>query len=151
MVEYISDNPQFIVRGFVRSGISLALDGISIERNPEEDTSDDDYEEEDDEENDEEDTGNEEESGDEEETSDQEQISDYEEKINNEDTYDQSDNEVEITGSTYNQCDQVNDSIENYLLETIAISSTDEDSHFKDGLEDGQQFFHVNKLFCASL
>ena len=64
MVEYISDNPQFIVRGFARSGISLALDGISIEENPEEDTSDDDYEEEDDEENDEEDTGNEEESGD---------------------------------------------------------------------------------------
>ena len=136
MVEYISDNPQFIVRGFVRSGISLALDGISIEGNPEEDTSDDDYEEEDDEENDEEDTGKEEESGDEEEscdeeeTGDEEQISYYEEKINNEDTYDQNDNEVEITGSTYNQCDQVNDSTENYLLETIAISSTDEDSHF---------------------
>ena len=126
MVEYISDNPQFIVRGFVRSGNSLALDGISIEENPEEDSSDDDYEEEDDEE----DTGNEEVSGDEEETGDEEQISDYEEKINNEDTYDQSDNEVEITGSTYNQCDQVNDSTENYLLETIAISSTDEDSHF---------------------
>ena len=34
-----------------------------------------------------------------EETGDEEQISDYQEKINNKDTYDQSDNEVEI--STY--------------------------------------------------
>ena len=46
MVEYISANPQFIVRGFAQSGISLALDGISIEEHPEEDTSDNDYEEE---------------------------------------------------------------------------------------------------------
>ena len=48
MVEYISDNPEFIVRGFVRSGISLALDGINIEEDSERDTSDDDYEENDD-------------------------------------------------------------------------------------------------------
>ena len=40
-------------------GISLALDGISIEEDPEEDTIDDDYKEVNDEENDEEDTGNE--------------------------------------------------------------------------------------------
>ena len=75
MVEYIRDNPQFIVGGFVWLGISLALDGISIEEDPEEDTTDDDYKEVDDEENDEEDTGNEEESG--EETGDEEQISDH--------------------------------------------------------------------------
>ena len=31
MVKYISDNPQFVVRGFICSGISLALDGINIE------------------------------------------------------------------------------------------------------------------------
>ena len=48
MVEYISDNPEFIVRGFVQSGISLALDGISIEEDSERNTSDDDYEENDD-------------------------------------------------------------------------------------------------------
>lgn len=44
--------------------------------------------------------------------------------INNEDTYDQSDDGVEI--STYNQCDQGNDT-ENYPPETIVISSSDED------------------------
>ena len=94
MVEYISVNPQFIIRIFVRLGISLALGGISVERDPEEDTNDDDYKEEDDEGNDEEDTGNEEETddieetGDEEETGGEEQTSDYEEKIDNEDTYD---------------------------------------------------------------
>ena len=95
MVEYIGDNPQFIIRIFVRSQISLALDGISVEKDLEGDTSDDDYEEEDDDEgNDKEDTGNEEETddieetGDEKETGDEEQTSDYEEKIDNEDTYD---------------------------------------------------------------
>jgi len=55
MVEYISDNPEFIVRGFVRSGISLALDGVDDEEDSEGDTSDDDFEEEN-EENDEIDT-----------------------------------------------------------------------------------------------
>ena len=49
--------------------------------------------------------------------------------------------------ATYDQYDQVSDSTENYPQETIVISSTDEGSIFKDG----QQFVHVNKLFCASL
>ena len=48
MVEHISDSPQFAVRGFIRSGISLALDGINIEEDSEEDSSNDDYEEDDD-------------------------------------------------------------------------------------------------------
>ena len=49
--------------------------------------------------------------------------------------------------SLYDQYDQVNDSTENYAQETIVISSTDQGSIFKDG----QQFVHINKLFCASL
>ena len=49
--------------------------------------------------------------------------------------------------SLYDQYDQVNDSTENYPQETIVIFSTDEGSIFKDG----QQFVHVNKLFCVSL
>ena len=28
MAKYISDNPQFIVNGFIRSGITGALDGV---------------------------------------------------------------------------------------------------------------------------
>ena len=39
---------QFVVRGFICTRISLALDGISIEEDSEEDTSDRDYEEDDD-------------------------------------------------------------------------------------------------------
>jgi len=46
--EYISNNPQFVVRGFARSGISFVLDGINIEEDSDENTSDDDYEEDDD-------------------------------------------------------------------------------------------------------
>jgi len=46
-------NPQFVVRGFTWSRISLVLDGIYIENYCDEDTSDDDFEEdEDDEKND---------------------------------------------------------------------------------------------------
>ena len=48
LLEYISDNPQFIFKRFVWSGISLAPDGLSIEEDPEEDTSDGDHEENDD-------------------------------------------------------------------------------------------------------
>jgi len=33
MAEYISNSPQFAVREFTRSEISLALDGINIEEN----------------------------------------------------------------------------------------------------------------------
>ena len=77
MAEYISNNPQFVIQGFAHSGISLALDGINIEEDSDEDTSDDDYEEDDEDEenddngeddNDEEDDSNEEDyEGDEEE------------------------------------------------------------------------------------
>lgn len=35
MSEYISDNPQFIVNGFIRSGISGALDGIASDESNE--------------------------------------------------------------------------------------------------------------------
>ncbi len=31
MAEYISDNPQFIINGFVRSGITGAIDGVEDE------------------------------------------------------------------------------------------------------------------------
>ena len=40
MIDYISNNPQFAVRGF---GISLILDGINSEEDSDEYTSDDDY------------------------------------------------------------------------------------------------------------
>ena len=46
MVEYIGENPQFIVNGFIRSGITAALDGDesdeSIDESDESDNSDDD-------------------------------------------------------------------------------------------------------------
>ena len=41
-VECISNNLQFIVWGFARSGISLSLNGINIEEDSDEDASDDD-------------------------------------------------------------------------------------------------------------
>ena len=117
MVEYISDNPEFIVRGFVRSGISLALDGISIEEDSEGDTSDDNYEEEN--ENDDIETIGEEE------TDDEQSGEEYQETENSEDTSDQSDD-----GAESNTYDDENFYTENYAVETIVISSSDgEDFH----------------------
>ena len=118
MVEYISDNPEFIVRGFVRSGISLALDGVDDEEDSEGDTSDD-FEEENIE-NDEIATIGEE-------TDDERSGEDYLETENSEDTSDQSDDGAET--STY---DDENGCMENYPMETIVISSSSSDSDGED-------------------
>ena len=118
MVEYISDNPQFVVRGFIRSGISLVLDGINIEEDSEEDSSDDDYEEDND-------SGKE--TSDEEETSNGEEASDEDE-----------DSGEEETGGSMNNTEQGDENgivtnyqwrNENDYTEAIVISSCDEDSN----------------------
>ena len=44
MYDYISKNPDFIVNGFLHSGISKALDGISDDDLPQLDTNDNDNE-----------------------------------------------------------------------------------------------------------
>ena len=41
MAEYISDNPQFIVNGFLRSGITGALDEALQDNEADDDSSDD--------------------------------------------------------------------------------------------------------------